>query len=53
MVTTHLIGSTVRHRRRGVVEVWLSDGGTLSFRVAPDAADALQACIDQEAQSQA
>jgi hypothetical protein len=47
-----ILGATVRHRRKGVVEVWLEDDLTLSFRVASDAADALQAQIDQAAQSQ-
>ncbi|HLY50171.1 MAG TPA: hypothetical protein VKR21_13335 [Solirubrobacteraceae bacterium] len=47
-----VLGATVRHRRRGVVEVWLEDGLTLSFRVAREAADALQAHVDQAAQSQ-
>ena len=47
-----LIGATVRHRRKGVVEVWVLDGPTLSFRVAPEAADALRAHVDQAADSQ-
>jgi hypothetical protein len=47
-----IVGATVRHRRKGVVEVWLEDGPTLSFRVTPEAADALQAHVDQAAQSQ-
>ena len=47
-----IVGATVRHRRKGVVEVWVEDGLTLSFRVAPEAADALQAHVDQAAQSQ-
>jgi hypothetical protein len=47
-----ILGATVRHRRKGVVEVWLEDGPTLSFRVTPEAADALQARVDQAAQSQ-
>jgi len=47
-----IIGATVRHRRKGVVEVWVEDGPTLSFRVTREAADALQAHIDQAAQSQ-
>jgi hypothetical protein len=47
-----LIGATVRHRPKGVVEVWVEDGPTLSFRVAPEAADALQAHVDQAAKSQ-
>lgn len=47
-----ILGATVRHRRKGVVEVWVQDGPTLSFRVTREAADALQAHIDQAAQSQ-
>ncbi len=47
-----ILGATVRHRRKGIVEVWLEDGLTLSFRVTPEAADALQAHVDQAAQSQ-
>ncbi len=46
-----ILGATVRHRRKGVVEVWLEDGPELSFRVTPEAADTLQAHIDQAAQS--
>jgi len=47
-----LIGATVRNRRKGVVEVWVLDGPTLSFRVTPEAADALRAHVDEAAQSQ-
>jgi hypothetical protein len=47
-----IVGATVRHRRKGIVEVWVEDGPTLSFRVRPEAADALQAHVDQAAQSQ-
>jgi hypothetical protein len=47
-----IVGATVRHRRKGVVEVWVVDGPKLSFRVTPEAADALQAHVDQAAQSQ-
>ena len=45
-------GARVRQRRKGVVEVWVMDGPKLSFRVTPEAADALQAHVDQAAQSQ-
>jgi hypothetical protein len=44
-----ILGATVRHRRQGVVDVWVEDGPTLSFRVTPEAADALQAHVDQAA----
>jgi hypothetical protein len=44
--------ATVRHRRKGVVEAWVEDGPELSFRVTPQAADALQAHVNQAAQSQ-
>ena len=47
-----ILGATIRHRRKGVVEVWVEDGPTLSFRVTPEAADALQAHVDHAAQSQ-
>ena len=47
-----IVGATVRHRRKGVVEVWIEDGTTLSFRVAPEAADALQAHVDHAAEAQ-
>ena len=47
-----IVGATVRHRRKGVVKVWVMDGPELSFRVTPEAADALQAHVDQAAQSQ-
>ena len=47
-----IVGATVRRRRKGVVEVWVMDGPELSFRVAPEAADALQEHVDQAAQSQ-
>jgi hypothetical protein len=46
-----ILGATVRHRRKGVVEVWVEDGPTLSFRVMPEAVDALQAHVDHVAQS--
>jgi hypothetical protein len=35
-----IVGATVRHRRKGAVDVWIEDGPTLSFRVTPEAADA-------------
>lgn len=47
-----ILGATVRHRRKGVVEVWVEDGPTLSFRVTPESAEALQAHVDQTAQAQ-
>jgi hypothetical protein len=47
-----IVGATVRHPRKGVVEVWVMDGPELSFRVTPEAADALQAHVDQAAQSE-
>jgi hypothetical protein len=45
-----ILGATVRNRHRGVVEVWVEAGPTLSFRVTPEAADALQGYVDQAAQ---
>jgi hypothetical protein len=47
-----VLGATVRHRRKGIVDVWVDDGPTLSFRVEPNAADALQAEVEGAAQSQ-
>ena len=47
-----ILGATVRHRRKGIVEVWVMEGPKLSFRVTPEAADALQAHVDRAAQSQ-
>ena len=47
-----IVGATIRHRRKGLVEVWVEDGPTLAFRVAPEAADTLQAHVDQAAQQQ-
>ena len=46
-----IVGATVRHRRKGMVEVWVMDGPELSFRVTPPAAGALQAHVDQAAQA--
>lgn len=40
--------ATVRHRRKGVVEVWVEDGPELSFRVTPEATDALQAHVEKQ-----
>jgi hypothetical protein len=47
-----ILGATVRNRHKGVVEVWVEDGPTLSFRVTPETADALQGYVDQAAQQQ-
>ena len=47
-----IVGATVRHRRKGVVEVWVMDGPKLSFRVTPEAVDALQEHVDRAAQAQ-
>ena len=47
-----ILGATVRHRRKGIVEVWVMEGPKLSFRVTPEAADALQAHVDHAAQAQ-
>jgi hypothetical protein len=47
-----IVGAAVRQRRKGVVEVWVMEGPKLSFRVAPEAADELQAHVDRAAQSQ-
>jgi hypothetical protein len=47
-----ILGATVRKRHKGVVDVWVEDGPTLSFRVTPEAAEALQAHVDEAAQAQ-
>lgn len=47
-----ILGATVRHRHKGVVEVYIDNGPTLSFRIAPGEVDALQARVDQAAQSE-
>jgi hypothetical protein len=47
-----ILGATVRRRRKGVVEVWVHGGPALCFRVTPQVADALQAHVEQAAQSQ-
>jgi hypothetical protein len=47
-----VLSASVRRRRKGVVEVWVADGPTLSFRVTPEAAGALQAHVDHGARSQ-
>ncbi len=47
-----ILGATVRQQRKGIVAVWLEDGPELSIRVKSEAAQALQAHVDQAAQSQ-
>lgn len=47
-----ILGATVRQLHKRVVDVWVQDGPTLSFRVTPAAADAFQAYVDATAQSQ-
>jgi hypothetical protein len=44
-----VLGATVRRRPKGVVEAWVADGPTLSFRVMPEAAGALEVHIDHAA----
>jgi hypothetical protein len=46
-----ILGATVRHHHKGVVEVYIDEGPTMTFRVEPDVAGALQAQVDQAAQS--
>ena len=48
----HVLGATMRHRRKGIVEVWVERGPTLSFRVTREAAEALRAHVERAAQSQ-
>jgi hypothetical protein len=46
-----ILGASVRHPPKGVVEVYIDKGPTMSFRVERDLADMLQAQVDQAAQS--
>ena len=46
-----ILGASVRRPPKGVVEVYIDEGPTMSFRVERDRADALQAQVDQAAQS--
>jgi len=45
-----VLGATVHDPRKGVVEVYIDEGPTISFRVERDVADVLQAQVDQAAQ---
>lgn len=47
-----ILGASVRHPPKGVVEVYIDEGPTMSFRVERDLADVLQAQVDQAAQSE-
>lgn len=47
-----ILGATVRHPHKGVVEVYIDEGPTMSFRVDRDVDDVLQAQVDQAAQSE-
>jgi hypothetical protein len=47
-----ILGASVRHPPKGVVEVYIDQGPTISFRVERDLADLLQAQVDQAAQSE-
>lgn len=42
-----ILGATVRRRRRGVVEMYIDDGPTVSFGVAREVADVLRAQVDR------
>ena len=46
-----ILGATTRRRQKGVVEVYIDDGPTVSFGVAREVADALRAQVDQAAKS--
>jgi hypothetical protein len=46
-----ILGASVANRRKGVVEVYVNEGPTMSFRVERGEADALQAQVDQAAQA--
>ncbi len=47
-----ILGSQVTSARKGTVDVWIDDGPTLTFRTAPDDAEALSTYIDAAALSQ-
>ena len=47
-----ILGATVRNRRKGVVDVYIDDGPTLSFRVRHQWAAELQALLDRAARSE-
>lgn len=47
-----ILGASVRRPPKGVVEVYIDEGPTMSFRVERDVADVLQAQVDQAAQSE-
>jgi hypothetical protein len=44
-----VLGATVHDQRKGVVEAWIDEGPTLSFRVTPAEAESLASCIDRAA----
>jgi hypothetical protein len=48
---SEVLGASLRHRHKGVVEVYIDEGPTMCFEVEHDVADALQAQVDQAAQS--
>lgn len=46
-----LLGAAVSDGRKGVVHIWVNEGPTLSFRVAPSEAVSLCSCVEREATS--
>lgn len=48
---TDILGASVRHGHKGVVEVYIDEGPTMCFHVERDVVEALQAQVDQAAQS--
>ncbi|MGO9974356.1 MAG: hypothetical protein ACLP01_16445 [Solirubrobacteraceae bacterium] len=47
-----ILGSAVRDRHKGEIDVWSMDGPTLAISTTPDEVDELCAHIDQQATSQ-
>jgi hypothetical protein len=48
---SEILGATMRRRHKGVVEMYIDDGPTVSFRVAREVADALRAQVERVAKS--
>ena len=44
-----ILGATVRDRRKGILDVWIDAGRTLSFKMAASEVDFLYSCIDAAA----
>jgi len=49
---TEILGATVRDHRKGVVDAYIDNGPTISFRVHRESAGDLQARVDRAAASE-